>query len=584
MIPKTIEKKHILKAINELKNIRISNSRNSRKFILEYQGNNFSPKYIISIANKYANGKELLSNKFSGGKETNNFLKKLGFNIIEIQSTKHNLSKIIKTHNKHNERCTQCKIVIKSMLEKLFGKVELNHKFKIGSFPNDYKNNPYFDSIKKIYQSIQNYRSFNDFVKTKTLPNSDFYVNSDTNKFILEFDETQHFTALRKVALENYPKSLKIGFDRKRWISNCKKIDAKDNSPIYRDEQRAWYDTLRDFLPTTFGLKPTIRLYSKDYEWCSLNPDNPNDVKKFENILKIHYNNEIKINEVSTPFITRIIIKNHWSGEKDDAKQILEKVTEIWPKNKKTKILMTCGGFIKFKWPKDINRSMVGDNLKPQNNVINCLVKDAKKCIIDILNNDLRKKLSKITDYLTIGIDSFKDETLINQNHISQLHIELVFLIDIKNNKFYWTGKSYPTSGQQDGLIIITDLKSHFLNLKDIGNILLLGCHDLTIFNNRNMKNTGEWRKKIKLGFRKLAMNKKVNIILHHPHTTVKTSTWKNAWEKIKRFFPAINHFAGSGRYYEPNRQSSKYDDLNDVLNSTKHGEVMTLILPSNNS
>jgi hypothetical protein len=55
---------------------------------------------------------------------------------------------------------------------------------------------------------------------------------------------------------------LELGFDKKRWIRLCETIGAKDNDPPYRDEQRAWYDTLRDFLPSIRGLKPTIRLHS----------------------------------------------------------------------------------------------------------------------------------------------------------------------------------------------------------------------------------------------------------------------------------------------------------------------------------
>ena len=40
-----------------------------------------------------------------------------------------------------------------------------------------------------------------------------------------------------------------------------------------RDEQRAWYDTLRDLVPSIMGLQPTVRLYASDQVWCSLDPD-----------------------------------------------------------------------------------------------------------------------------------------------------------------------------------------------------------------------------------------------------------------------------------------------------------------------
>lgn len=59
MIPKNIKQKHIFKAIEESKKIGIPVRRSSKKFFLKYNGKCFPPKYIISLANKYANGKEL---------------------------------------------------------------------------------------------------------------------------------------------------------------------------------------------------------------------------------------------------------------------------------------------------------------------------------------------------------------------------------------------------------------------------------------------------------------------------------------------------------------------------------------------
>lgn len=135
---------------------------------------------------------------------------------------------------------------------------------------------------------LQNYRGFKRFVRTKTLPRCDFFILNPG--FILEFDESQHFTIPRKITLELYPENFKLGFNRERWIKLCKKINARDNDPPFRDEQRAWYDTLRDFLPALLGLKPTVRLFVRDFVWCSLDPDNPSDVKKFERFLKGEYN------------------------------------------------------------------------------------------------------------------------------------------------------------------------------------------------------------------------------------------------------------------------------------------------------
>ena len=116
------------------------------------------------------------------------------------------------------------------------------------------------------------------------MPNIDFYILD--YQLNLEFDESQHFTNPRKIALERYPEELKLGFDRQRWIKLCEELDRRDNDPPYRDEQRAWYDTLRDFAPSVLNHRPTIRLYAKDHIWCKLDPDKKEDQKKFMKFLK----------------------------------------------------------------------------------------------------------------------------------------------------------------------------------------------------------------------------------------------------------------------------------------------------------
>ena len=103
------------------------------------------------------------------------------------------------------------------------------------------------------------------------------------------------------------------------------------------------------------------------------------------------------------------------------------------------------------------------------------MVKEAEKCAQYVLDDDLVEKYSKITDYITLGIDSFKEKISTTKNYIGQLHIELVSLIDLKNNNFYWTGKSYPKSSQQRGLVRISDLKTHFFDL-DVGKVMILGA------------------------------------------------------------------------------------------------------------
>jgi hypothetical protein len=247
MIPKNIKREHILKAIEEIKRVGTPKDRNSMKFLLRYNDKDYSPKYVISLANRYANGKELDSSEFSGGNESNTLLGYLGFNVVEFQflekpTPKPSIKDEEIHHQKtvHDERCPRCKETIKALLERVYGKVESSYKFEIGTYPEAFCDSSYYDNLKEIYETLQNHRGFKEFVKAKTLPNCDFFVPNPG--FIVEFDESQHFTLLRKTALEHYPEELILGFERKRCVGLCERINAKDNDPPYRDEQRAWYD------------------------------------------------------------------------------------------------------------------------------------------------------------------------------------------------------------------------------------------------------------------------------------------------------------------------------------------------------
>ena len=90
------------------------------------------------------------------------------------------------------------------------------------------------------------------------------------------------------MALSAYPDDLALGFSKKQWISQCERHDAKDNDPPFRDEQRAWYDALRDLVPSIKGLQPTVRLYARDLVWCSLDPDSNNDRQRFSAFIGLH--------------------------------------------------------------------------------------------------------------------------------------------------------------------------------------------------------------------------------------------------------------------------------------------------------
>jgi len=188
------------------------------------------------------------------------------------------------TSLQHNERCRKCKKTIEIMLREIYGRVQPDYKFGVGTRPQDFIGFPCYEALKEIFATLQNYRGYKDFVKSKVLPRVDFFM-PDAG-FIAEFDESQHFTIPRKLSLECYPHDLKLGFGKGKWMCLCDEIRAKDNDPPFRDEQRAWYDTLRDFVPEIKRLNATVRLYSKEIQWCSLDLKNFDDIEEFKNLIE----------------------------------------------------------------------------------------------------------------------------------------------------------------------------------------------------------------------------------------------------------------------------------------------------------
>lgn len=90
MIPKNITTDHIRKAISAISKSYIPPHRKGRSYQLLDNGKIFPPKYVLSIANKYANGTELESSDFDAV-EAKNFLIKKGFNVHARSTSSNNM-------------------------------------------------------------------------------------------------------------------------------------------------------------------------------------------------------------------------------------------------------------------------------------------------------------------------------------------------------------------------------------------------------------------------------------------------------------------------------------------------------------
>jgi predicted HNH restriction endonuclease len=82
MIPKTIKREHILKAIEQVDAEGYEKKNASTKYDLLHNRKKYPPKIIISLAYNFVTGSPHPVEKFSGGDESNNFLMSLGFSII----------------------------------------------------------------------------------------------------------------------------------------------------------------------------------------------------------------------------------------------------------------------------------------------------------------------------------------------------------------------------------------------------------------------------------------------------------------------------------------------------------------------
>ena len=168
----------------------------------------------------------------------------------------------------HSAHCRPCKERVRELLTAVYGNCRINHSFSWSARPEDYANTPMGNLLRQIRTALGDLRGHRDFIKSAQVPPCDYFIPDPP--FIVEFDESQHFSRPRLTTLSLYPDDLDVGFSLSRWRELCREIDAKDDQPLDRDERRAWYDTMRDLLPTLYGFKPTVRLYAGEFEWCSL--------------------------------------------------------------------------------------------------------------------------------------------------------------------------------------------------------------------------------------------------------------------------------------------------------------------------
>ncbi len=215
MIPRSINAAHVRAAIDEIDRTGVPIGRGSWRYHLIHRGRRYPPEYVVSVAAEKATGRALPSHVFNGDFETNTFLRGLGFQIEGPAHTEKNAPAVVsgsaqnsdrdKEDARHTERCRRCKAAVESLLRKLYGAVECQKQFSTAPTLEGFGASEHVAALREIYAALCRHRGFTDFARAATLPPCDYFVPQPG--FIVEFDESQHFTGPRQIALSLYPKA-----------------------------------------------------------------------------------------------------------------------------------------------------------------------------------------------------------------------------------------------------------------------------------------------------------------------------------------------------------------------------------------
>lgn len=251
-----IKKEHIEKAIIYYLKARPEHSK-ARSAFLIHDSIKLPAKFILRLAYKEASGYMPPSEALTGGRASVRVLTNLGFNAIYEK---------VEGRTNRNPVKNMRRSAFKDILEKHFGKVEMEKKFPEILIPDLSNRSSMSAELRLILDKIESFREMK-IKKWNTNGKLSFDFFIPAKNIVIEFDERQHFTLPRATSLKTYPKNATLGFDKEKWVRLCEEINAGDNSPEYRDEQRAFYDSIRDIMAPRIGLKPVIRIYEADVLW-----------------------------------------------------------------------------------------------------------------------------------------------------------------------------------------------------------------------------------------------------------------------------------------------------------------------------
>jgi hypothetical protein len=244
--------------------------RPAKSTFLVFNGKSYPAKFIRGLAYRIATGVELDPSKdFTGGDETARFFANLGLQtsasatptVAPSPPVPQPTPVIVAAAPPTGRKYEPQKQALFDLLKKRFGTVEWEAEFPWLVVP---KLDELKEPLASIFQALQAMRGFSNFAGAGRSLRCDFYIPQE--RLIVEYDERQHFTLQRAKALGLYPADISLEFDRQEWIKTCNTIKATDPNPPYRDEQRAFYDSLRDIFAAQNGYR-LARFHKGDFDW-----------------------------------------------------------------------------------------------------------------------------------------------------------------------------------------------------------------------------------------------------------------------------------------------------------------------------
>jgi hypothetical protein len=240
--------------------------------------------------------------------------------------------------------------------------------------------------------------------------------------------------------------------------------------------------------------------------------------------------------------IVRVVCNGRTAGEASAAERILhDALTSKWPSGVKVKFVLTPGGFVRGPRPRNRSGSRGWDS-NPRE--LESLTRLAEQHLRRTLSDRVLRAARDKAEVITVGIDLYEDD--------ATPHAELVAVYDVGARRVVrWTGKSYPTPYQERTLIHVRDLSTHLVEVAG-ERVLVLGCHDLSMFNPRGRANQSPHgvRRARCDEMRSRVAEFRPTVVLQHPHSTDSPNIWRLAWLSLLREVPSVRAWASGISYF----------------------------------